>query len=504
MSSMISLVLGGNSLRGRIPAEVGQLKQLQRLYLNNNKLQGQIPEEICKLSDLGEIILSENQLSRMIPHCIGNLSRLQKLQLDSNYLLSTLPPTLWETKNLIVLNVAQNSLQGELPSDIGKLESLDVLNLSDNKFSGIIPDTTGNLRSLRYLGLSNNSFQGSIPSALGNLLSLEALDLSSNLLTGTIPRSLQNLQYLREINVSYNHLEGEIPSGGGFANASPQSFLGNSDLCGMPRLEVPVCTNSTRVHGSRPKSLVIKIVIPVIASTTVTAVLVSLWIMRGRKKAKSMDHEDLLEIKTHQIISFRELQQATDNFSASTLLGTGSSGSVYKGILSDGNVVAIKVLNLQDKEACDRFDAECEVMRQIRHRNLVKVISTCSSERLKAIVIQYMPNGSLDLWLRGQNYQLDLLQRIDIMLGVAMALEYLHHGYHQPVIHCDLKPANILLDEDMVAHVSDFGISKILAQNRSSTLTKTLGTIGYIAPGTITSVSLHPFPIKTTKFSSAY
>ncbi|KAL3535352.1 hypothetical protein ACH5RR_003813 [Cinchona calisaya] len=483
MSSMISLILNGNNLMGSIPQEVGQLKKLQRLYLSKNKLQGQIPEEVCELSDLGEIILSENQLSKMIPYCIGNLSRLQKLQLDSNGLTSSLPPTLWEMKNLILLNAAQNSLQGELPPDIGKLESLDGLNLSSNKFFGIIPDTVCNLRSLRYLSLSNNSFQGSIPSSLGNLLSLEILDLSSNFLTGTIPRSLQNVQYLREINLSHNHLEGEVPSGGVFANASYQSFLGNSDLCGMPRLQIPVCSRNTSVHRSRSKYLVIKIVIPVTALMIVTAVLVPLWITRRQKRAKSMNREDLSEIMTHQRISYHELQQATDDFSASNLLGAGSSGSVYKGVLSDGNVVAIKVLHLQDKESCERFNAECEVMRQIRHRNLVKVISACSTDTLKAIILPYMPNGSLDLWLHGrQEYHLDLLQRINIILDVAMALEYLHHGYDQHVIHRDLKPTNILLDEDMVAHVSDFGISKIIAQNGSLTLTKTLGTIGYIAP----------------------
>ena len=185
------------------------------------------------------------------------------------------------------------------------------------------------------------------------------------------------------------------------------------------------------------------------------------------------------------MVSYRELQKATHNFSESNLLGSGGSGSVYKGVLSDSTVVAVKVLNLQCEVAFKVFDVECEVMRRTRHRNLVKVITTCSNPELRALVLEYMPNGSLESWLYKENKNLDLLQRIQILLDAGMAMEYLHHGISEPVVHCDLKPSNVLLDEDMVAHVSDFGISKILAENRPTAQTKTLGTFGYIAPGKV-------------------
>lgn len=159
---------------------------------------------------------------------------------------------------------------------------------------------------------------------------------------------------------------------------------------------------------------------------------------------------------------------------------------MYKGILSNGTIVAVKVLNLQLEVASKSFDAECEALRMIRHRNLVKVITTCSLPNLefRALVMQYMSNGSLERWLYSHNYCLNLLQRVNIMVDVASALDYLHYGQSQSVVHCDLKPANILLDEDMVAHVGDFGVAKILVENKDATQTKTLGTIGYIAPGT--------------------
>ncbi|XP_028101244.1 probable LRR receptor-like serine/threonine-protein kinase At3g47570 [Camellia sinensis] len=160
----------------------------------------------------------------------------------------------------------------------------------------------------------------------------------------------------------------------------------------------------------------------------------------------------------------------------------GSFGSVYKAILQDTTVLDIKVFNLQVEGAFKSFEVECEIMRHIRHRNLTKVISSCSNLDFKALVLEYMPNGSLEKWLYSYNYFLDMLQRLDIMIDVACALEYLHHDYSMPLVHCDLKPSNILLDDDMVAYVSDFGIAKLLDLGESVTHTKTIATFGYIAP----------------------
>ncbi|XP_049392556.1 receptor kinase-like protein Xa21 [Solanum stenotomum] len=183
--------------------------------------------------------------------------------------------------------------------------------------------------------------------------------------------------------------------------------------------------------------------------------------MKRQKKGKSKDVEKVLEIGTHQLVSYHEIQRATNNFDESNLIGEGSSGSVYKGTLFGGTAVAIKVLDLENEQVCKRFDTECEVMRNVRHRNLVSVITTCSSDYIRAFVLQYMPTGSLENWLYKEDRHLNLHQRVTVMLDAAMAVEYLHHGHNTPIVHCDLKPANVLLDEDMVAHVGDFGISNM-------------------------------------------
>lgn len=128
------------------------------------------------------------------------------------------------------------------------------------------------------------------------------------------------------------------------------------------------------------------------------------------------------------------------------------------------------------------FDTECEVLRRVRHRNLCKVIGSCSIEDFKALVLEYMPNGSLERWLYLENNFLNIMQRLNIMIDVACALEYLPHDYSIPIVHCDLKPSNMLLDSSMVAHLSDFGITKLLSDGVSITLTRTLAALGYIAP----------------------
>lgn len=157
-------------------------------------------------------------------------------------------------------------------------------------------------------------------------------------------------------------------------------------------------------------------------------------------------------------------------------------------------LVAVKVLNLSHKGAYKSFDAECTALRSIRHRNLLKIITACSSidfrgQEFKALVLQYLPNGSLDKWLHpveeDRCRKLTLVQKLNIAIDVACALDYLHNHCIELIVHRDLKPGNVLLDADMVAHVGDFGISRFLHDNaqKASSTSGIKGSVGYVAPG---------------------
>nr|XP_016483522.1 PREDICTED: probable LRR receptor-like serine/threonine-protein kinase At3g47570 [Nicotiana tabacum] len=485
LSSLLELDLSENGLTGSIPTTISNLRSLQSCKLSHNKLSGFTGIDLCKLQNLGYLHLTQNQLSGSLPNCIGNLTSLQEIFLGSNKLRSDIPASLGNLINLLKLDLSSNNLGGSLPPEIGNLKTVIYIDLSMNTLSNGIPGGIGSLQNLIHLSLRDNKLQGSIPDSMSSMSALEFLDLSHNNVSGLIPKSLEKLQNLKYFNASFNKLVGEIPSGGPFKNLSSQSFMSNEALCGSPRFRVLPCPTSTSKHRSKRKKVLVLILlvgIPLVVLMPIVFVLVWIRYIRGKRTDPQQTAESSYDVSTRERISYYELLQATDSLSESNLIGSGSFGSVYKGILRDGTPIAAKVFNLQLQAAFRSFDTECQVLRNILHRNLTKVITSCSNHEFKALVLEYMPNGSLDKWLYSHNYFLDIKNRLSIMIDVACALEYLHHDCSLPVIHCDLKPSNVLLDEDMVAHLSDFGISKLLSEDESVSYTKTLATLGYIAP----------------------
>ncbi|KAH9714642.1 protein kinase domain-containing protein [Citrus sinensis] len=479
LTKLTTIILGGNKLNGSIPITLSKLQKLQYLGLDDNKLEGSIPDSICRLAELYDLELGGNKLSGSIPACFSNLASLRTLSLDSNE-LTYIPLTFWNLKDILYLNFSSNFLIGPLPLEVGNLKVLVGIDFSMNNFSGVIPTEIGGLQNLEYLFLGYNRLQGSIPDSFGDLISLKSLNLSNNNLSGAIPASLEKLLYLEDLNLSFNKLEGEIPRGGSFGNFSAESFEGNELLCGSPNLQVPPC--KTSIHPTSSKnSLLLGIVLPL---STTFMIVVILLILRYRQRGKRPSNDaNIPLVATWRMFSYLELCRATDEFSENNLIGKGGFGSVYKARLGDGMEVAVKVFNLQCGRAFKSFDIECEMMKSIRHRNLIKVISSCSNEEFKALVLEYMPHGSLEKYLYSSNCILDIFQRLNIMIDVASALEYLHFGHSAPIIHCDLKPSNVLLDDNMVAHLSDFSIAKLLTgEDQSMTHTQTLATIGYMAP----------------------
>ncbi|GKD10358.1 kinase-like domain-containing protein [Tanacetum coccineum] len=281
------------------------------------------------------------------------------------------------------------------------------LYLYSNKLEGHIPSSLGNCKELNGLALRYNRLSGKIPKQILQLPSLtNFLDLSFNSLSGSIPSEIKDLKMLSYLDLSYNNLSGTITSSLVFANASAFSVLGNNRLCGgSVTLELPKC----KEKGSKKKRFPFFISVIVIAPT-LFIVLCCVYSFckkkRNGKPSQSSGNERFLKV------SYNQLLKATDGFSVENLIGEGGFSSVYKGILNcdddDDRFVAVKVLHLQNQGAHKSFLAECEVWRNIPHRNLLKIITSCSSvdfqgNDFKALVYEFMPNGRkipqfLDKW----------------------------------------------------------------------------------------------------------
>ncbi|KAL1548100.1 non-specific serine/threonine protein kinase [Salvia divinorum] len=504
-----SLFIKENRIHGRIPIGIGNLIDLTSFDISYNEFHGPIPTTIAKLSSLIEFNGRGNRLTKSLPHSLGNFTSLSYLDLSENRFWGNLPSSLGNCTNLsnldlssnnfsgivpqeimslsslsILLNLSHNNFEGLIPFEVGRLRNLGTLDFSHNRFSGLIPESLGQCTSLQKLHLEENLLQGGIPAGMSALKGLQDLDLSRNNLSGMIPGFLGNLD-LERLNLSFNRLQGEVPTMGVFKNKSLVSIDGNKLCGGIPELNLPPCSHI------RKNSTLLKILIPtVVAGGIVLAFLISFaWKQRkSRRNVTSATPFTGIEIMR---LSYKDLMKATGGFSEANMVGFGRFGSVYKGILEDGETqVAVKVLNLSVRGASKSFFAECNSLKNVRHRNVLKILSVCESidfqgNEFKALVYEFKANGSLEKWLY-QIGNLELIQRLNIVIDVAQALEYLHIGMGSCVVHGDLKPSNILLDEDMVAYVGDFGLAKIISDlistwHESSSIA-IAGTIGYVAP----------------------
>ncbi|XP_042485127.1 MDIS1-interacting receptor like kinase 2-like [Macadamia integrifolia] len=244
---------------------------------------------------------------------------------------------------------------------------------------------------------------------------------------------------LVSLDFSYNELVGVVPNNKVFKNASPQAFRNNKGLCG------DLQEATTRNHGN----------------------IFSIWNFKGQ-------------------IAYEDIIQETENFDSKYCIGTGTFGNVYKVVLPTGHVVALKKFHPLEGETIvndESFGNEMRILTEIRHRNIVKLYGFCFHPRCMFLVYEYMEKGSLARILSNQAEAigLDWLKRVNVIKSVANALSYLHNDCIPPIIHRDISSKNILLDLELEARVSDFGIARLLKPD-SSNWTSLKGTHGYIAP----------------------
>ncbi|XP_071698129.1 G-type lectin S-receptor-like serine/threonine-protein kinase SD2-5 [Rutidosis leptorrhynchoides] len=258
-------------------------------------------------------------------------------------------------------------------------------------------------------------------------------------------------------------------------------------------------TQSINSQGQKNKKHSTQVLIVVVVIVTMSAfVVVGLVIIGVRyyhKKNESIEVNDeiseedtFLENISGMPIRFtyKDLLEATNDFT--TKLGQGGFGSVYRGVLNDGTQLAVKRLEGigQGKK---EFRAEVSMIGSIHHHHLVKLKGFCAEGKYRLLVYEYMGNGSLDRWLFG-DVSLDWDTRYNIAIGTAKGLAYLHEDCDVKIIHCDIKPENVLLDDHFLAKVSDFGLAKLMTREQSHVFTTLRGTRGYLAPEWITNYAI--------------
>ncbi|XP_039058037.1 probable serine/threonine-protein kinase At1g01540 [Hibiscus syriacus] len=183
--------------------------------------------------------------------------------------------------------------------------------------------------------------------------------------------------------------------------------------------------------------------------------------------------------------TLRELELATSGLCEENVIGEGGYGIVYHGVLTDGTNVAVKNLLNNKGQAEKEFKVEVEAIGRVRHKNLVRLLGYCVEGAYRMLVYEYVDNGNLEQWLHGDVGDVSPLTwdiRMNIILGTARGLAYLHEGLEPKVVHRDVKSSNILLDRQWNSKVSDFGLAKLLCSERSYVTTRVMGTFGYVAP----------------------
>ncbi|EEF29208.1 serine/threonine-protein kinase bri1, putative [Ricinus communis] len=516
LSNLAILKLSNNSFYGRIPPELGDCSSLIWLDLNTNFLNGTIPPELFKQSGniavnfiTGKryVYLRNNKSERC--HGEGNLLEFAGIRSEQLDRISTRHPCAFT-----------RVYGGHTQPTFKDNGSMIFLDLSYNKLSGCIPKEMGTMLYLYILNLGHNNITGSIPQELGNLDGLMILNLSNNKLEGMIPNSMTRLSLLTAIDMSNNELSGMIPEMGQFETFQAASFANNTGLCGIP---LPPCgsglgpsSNSQHQKSHRRQaSLVGSVAMGLLFSLfcIFALIIVAIETKKRRKKKESvldvyMDNNshsgptstswkltgarEALSInlatfeKPLRKLTFADLLEATNGFHNDSLIGSGGFGDVYKAQLKDGSIVAIKKLIHISGQGDREFTAEMETIGKIKHRNLVPLLGYCKVGEERLLVYEYMKHGSLEDVLhdpKKSGIKLNWSARRKIAIGAARGLAFLHHNCIPHIIHRDMKSSNVLLDENLEARVSDFGMARLMnAVDTHLSVSTLAGTPGYVPP----------------------
>ncbi|URD95423.1 Receptor protein kinase CLAVATA1 [Musa troglodytarum] len=482
-----TLIVLGNFLFGPIPDTLGRCESLSRIRMGENYLNGSIPDGLLSLPRLSQIELQDNLLTGGFPDTGAALISpdLGQISLSNNRLSGPLPPSVGNFSGVQKLLLNQNQFSGRIPPEIGRLQQLSKVDFSGNQFSGLIAPEISKCKLLTFVDLSRNELSGEIPSEITGMRILNYLNLSRNQLEGNIPSSIATMQSLTAIDFSYNNLSGFVPGTGQFSYFNASSFLGNSDLCGTylgPCSSAIQGAGSTHTRGPLSASFKLLLVTGLLICSIAFAVAA---IIKARSLKKAS------EARAWKLTAFQRLEFTCDDvldcLKEENIIGKGGAGVVYKGVMPNGEQVAVKRLPAAMSWGSSRdhgFSAEIQTLGRIRHRHIVRLLGFCSNHETNLLVYEYMPNGSLGEVLHGKKGgHLLWHTRYKIAVEAAKGLCYLHHDCSPLILHRDVKSNNILLHSDFEAHVADFGLAKFLQDSGTSECMSAIaGSYGYIAP----------------------
>lgn len=528
MTNLQEVWLHMNQFSGPLP-DFSNLQGLAKLSLRDNQLTGIVPSSLVNLKSLMVVNLTNNLLQGPTPAFDPNVQLDMKPQTNKFCLDSPGEPC--DPRVNALLSVAESMgfptafAQGWAGND------------PCQGFKGI--SCIGNPTNISVINLKNMGLAGSISPSFSLLTSVQKLFLSNNFLSGTIPNELATMPSLTELDVSNNRLHGKVPV---FRKNVIVNTQGNPDIGkdnasppvpGSPTGRSPSDGSGDSAGNDEKKSnagVVVGAIIGVIVGLLVVGTVIFFLCKRKKRRGNRVQSPNTVVVHpSHSgdqnsvkititearsdgsapetsrvpiagpsdvhvveagnlVISIQVLRSVTNNFSPENILGKGGFGTVYKGELHDGTMIAVKRMEsgVIGEKGLNEFKAEIAVLTKVRHRNLVALLGYCLDGNERLLVYEYMPQGTFSRFLFNWKEEgirpLEWKRRLIVVLDVARGVEYLHSLAHQSFIHRDLKPSNILLGDDLRAKVADFGLVRLAPEGKASIETRLAGTFGYLAP----------------------
>ncbi|KAF2549900.1 hypothetical protein F2Q68_00034957 [Brassica cretica] len=531
--------ISDNNFNGTIPGYIGTWSRLQKLFLHASGLKGPLPEAVARLENLVDLILRNVGLSGSVPSYIWNMSKLNRLLLPCAG-----PTNCSKYQRSLHINCGGGTVQ--IKNSSGKityqadnsttdaatnhhLENWGISNTGDFTDdtshddtyiistnltpSGDYPDLFKTARrsplSLVYYAfcLENGAYNVKLHFAEIQFLDEE---LNSRLGRRIFDVYVQGELFLRDfnikeeangtlkpvvkeakaVNVTDHTLEIRLywagkgtvlfPKRGNYGPLiSAISLCHSKNTSPMPSLKKNCGVEKTKYNTNYP--LIFGVTGALVAIILLALGLYAQKRCRGDTNMRERD----LRAQCLQTVWFtwRQLQAATNNFDQANKLGEGGFGSVFKGELTDGTIVAVKQLSSKSRQGNREFVNEIGMISGLNHSNLVKLYGCCVEKNQLLLVYEYMENNSLALVLSEKSSpKLDWAARKKISVGIARGLEFLHEGSMIKMVHRDIKTTNVLLDADLNAKISDFGLARLREEEHTQITTKIAGTMGYMAP----------------------